>query len=697
MVPTDASSTSKSLPRVPRKRETTGPSVQKYDQHRKSQPQKGKVFDKRPRSRGQYFTSGKEDSKVEEEIPELGSVLGNGSKKVNLNHLLNFHYTPKDGANYKHGRCGPVLQGCQFIVKASGDYTRYLNDPDMLVDWDLVEQIRVQSSELLSCPICLSSPTAARMTRCGHIFCWPCMLHYLALADKSWRKCPICYEAVHRDDLKSVVALCHAEVSVGEVVSMRLMVRERGTLVAVPVEQGDHLSHASGPAVLEDVSVSSLYCKLLVASKSQVLDILQHEAAELQQRCREEEGTPEICFTEQALELLGQRQASMTTKVETVVTVRKEEPAASEPDSMPVEAQHASIVYESAFDNVVQEATGQEVTCASRNRYESVSSEGQESVDSASNNLLPTEVENITPEDLETPKMLQMTNSNSKNSKYFYFYQASDGQHLYLHSLNARMLEATYGSLEAAPLTLKARIAEKEAGSMTAELRHRLRYLQHLPVTCQFEVVELDLRHPVVSKEAMAQFQDQLEQRRRKRQRRAKEEKRREKRIIEDENKRLGRYPTPYIKIESHYQFPECGIAIPSPKSDQLPGGFDANVSSPSISEEFKDLHIDTSNSGPSFAQMLREGKMQPTPRRQPAPPVAATNSDGEPDPEGYVPAPSFSQSFGDAFALALEHAAASSTPNTETSRKETSSKSGKKKKIKQKLLFSTTMACSSK
>jgi hypothetical protein len=53
---------------------------------------------------------------------------------------------------------------------------------------------------------------------------------------------------------------------------------------------------------------------------------------------------------------------------------------------------------------------------------------------------------------------------------------------------------------------------------------------------------------------------DQLEQRRRKRQRRAKEERRREKRITEEENKRLGRYPTPRIKIESHHQFPECGI-----------------------------------------------------------------------------------------------------------------------------------------
>lgn len=38
--------------------------------------------------------------------------------------------------------------------------------------------------------------------------------------------------------------------------------------------------------------------------------------------------------------------------------------------------------------------------------------------------------------------------------KYFYFYQAADGQHLYLHAINARMLEHTYGSLEFGPKTI---------------------------------------------------------------------------------------------------------------------------------------------------------------------------------------------------------------------------------------------------
>lgn len=69
------------------------------------------------------------------------------------------------------------------------------------------------------------------------------------------------------------------------------------------------------------------------------------------------------------------------------------------------------------------------------------------------------------------------------------------------------MLEHTYGSLENCPNTLNGRILEKEGGSMTEELRRRLRYLQHLPVTCQFEVAEIQLRPPIINKETLDYFQ----------------------------------------------------------------------------------------------------------------------------------------------------------------------------------------------
>jgi hypothetical protein len=86
------------------------------------------------------------------------------------------------------------------------------------------------------------------------------------------------------------------------------------------------------------------------------------------------------------------------------------------------------------------------------------------------------------------------------------FCPARDGQQIYLHAVNVQMLEMTYGSLRDCPATLTGVIVEKEAGSMTTELRRRLRYLQHLPVTANFEVAEIQLAPPVITQETLDAF-----------------------------------------------------------------------------------------------------------------------------------------------------------------------------------------------
>lgn len=204
------------------------------------------IFDKRPRTRTsqiQNASNATDPSTGLDEFngheAELHSVFIPGSKKQNLNHLLNFHYMPRDrdlpifsrtGNNKSYTRkvkynkeqflqaklvlrikfliklCiqpfNLFFHSCQFVVKSDTDYAAYLASPDTLVQWNCIEQVHILSSEESKCPICLFPPVAAKMTRCGHVYCWPCILHYLALSDKTWRKCPICYESVHLEDLK---------------------------------------------------------------------------------------------------------------------------------------------------------------------------------------------------------------------------------------------------------------------------------------------------------------------------------------------------------------------------------------------------------------------------------------------------------------------------------------------------------------
>lgn len=153
-------------------------------------------------------------------------------------------------------------------------------------------------------------------------------------------------------------------------------------------------------------------------------------------------------------------------------------------------------------------------------------------------------------------------NASTTNDNYFYFYQSSDGQHLYLHSINVRMLQVMYGSLEHAPKSISGRILQKESCSMTEELRKRLKYLQHLPVTCQFDVVEIDLesKQPssIISDEVRTKFREELAQRQKNRQRRAREERKREKHIDRENERRIGKVIHTAINIDvtSVQQFP---------------------------------------------------------------------------------------------------------------------------------------------
>jgi len=138
------------------------------------------------------------------------------------------------------------------VVKEGFDYSPYLADPDLLVEWDYIEEIviklpkytwlwnisnknlnislkRLLQNQPPSCPICLSLPTAAQITRCGHVFCWPCMLHYLALSDDPWRKCPICFEAVHRRQLRSARFFApERNFQENSTVTLQLMRRDKG-------------------------------------------------------------------------------------------------------------------------------------------------------------------------------------------------------------------------------------------------------------------------------------------------------------------------------------------------------------------------------------------------------------------------------------------------------------------------------------
>jgi len=294
-----------------------------------------------------------------------------------------------------------------------------------------------------------------------------------------------------------------------------------------------------------------------------------------------------------------------------------------------------------------------------------------------------------------------LINANESDKKGFtFFYQAEDGQHIYLHNINVRMLLKEYSSLEFAPQTITAKLVEIERVSMTDVLRKRLRYLQHLPLTCEFNVVELDFSH-IVSKEILVQFEDEIKKRKQNRNRKARDERRREKRIEQEENRKLGKYPQATYNLSSTDQFPVYNpddfLSLSPPKEGLVEnaGLISDDLNSNNISEasvHYADTLPPEDKSIPttSFAQMLRVGpkNFSPVPKEtKPAVvgPVPAYRDRDSDDDEG-TPAPEFHQSFSDAIQAALNSVTLQdSSGNQNVSKK-------KKKGKKHQLLFTTSM-----
>lgn len=570
---------------------------------------------------------------------ESGSLFRSGGKKQNITHLLGDWWGPGPRGNAGRGRNFRGQHGsdrirrhsshvpkykkehylqanCQFVVLDGSDYSVYSSDPDLLVDWQKVEEVYLHVSEAPACPICLHPPTAAKVTRCGHIYCYPCVLHYLALSDKKWRSCPICFESVSKEELKSVVSIVHKDSNVGEEIELRLMRRQRETLLPVPAAlyKADICNE---PVRMINVTPATPYSKLLLASKDEVLSrIVNRERVSLETQLVVEGDQPEACFIQEALSLLESRFLSLKTiappKEGTVADV------ASQMENLSMSSPEESPSTDNSFFSDTSEGDHTNPTSPASGDDQTFDLPPPVMVSMAS----PAEEEaTVSVEDLDIS--LLQTENNAGQSAHgvpksaFYFYQAINGANIYMHALNVQMLVKEYGALENCPDTIKAKIVEKETTTMTEDLRQRLRYLRHLPVACSFDVVEIDLKNPIISEMTVSEFMDQVETRRRNRNKRSREERRVEKRVQVEEDRMMGRSrgAGPNFKIESQKLFPTF-IADSAPQA--VAGEAEEVVAeakapterseSPSA-ESLYSSSADTTGSGMSFAKMIKEGQ----------------------------------------------------------------------------------------
>lgn len=519
-------------------------------------------------------------------------------------------YHAVDKARYVHANY-------RFIVSPDRNYHAQAANADVHLDWDSVLQVLVSAqTQAASCPICLSTPVAPRMARCGHIFCLPCLIRYMhASSDDDtpvpekkarWKKCPICWDSIYSSETRPVRWFRGQEgdlpVEGGDVV-LRLVKREPGSTLALPRDGAEALGAGQDIPWYHVAEVAD-YARIMKGGEDYMISQYETEIEDLRQQAVEDE-------------LLFGDENTWTRKAISAINNAKEKlkGIGNPPD---VSRQPNKAAKEPAVESIASAVDTPEPTIPSTggSSAESVPESNTDTThplpESTSTPATSDEAEHLS-EALDNTKISPESNTKSKgkgrgkepqasqqSDQPYYFYQALP--QFYLSSLDIRILKAAFNEYADFPATILPRVEHISTGHMVDdELRKRVKYLGHLPYGCEVNFLECDWRDVVVP-EVLNRFRSETDRRRkRNREKEAREEKDRIRAEKEEEDKRWAAARRKRPSIGSASEAPFSAHDFQPLSSGHDPDLFDAGASSaspPRASSQFGAL-ASPSNSPP--------------------------------------------------------------------------------------------------
>eukprot|EP00008_Paramoeba_atlantica_P012122 CAMPEP_0201492886 /NCGR_PEP_ID=MMETSP0151_2-20130828/35162_1 /ASSEMBLY_ACC=CAM_ASM_000257 /TAXON_ID=200890 /ORGANISM="Paramoeba atlantica, Strain 621/1 / CCAP 1560/9" /LENGTH=678 /DNA_ID=CAMNT_0047879955 /DNA_START=31 /DNA_END=2067 /DNA_ORIENTATION=- len=411
---------------------------------------------------------------------------GGRKKELVPLHLLNFTSAPiveppRPSYKKKIAPSQPYIRekflqaNFRFIMKPDKDYSLMIRDPDLCPDWEDVQCLVMSSTTAYECPVCLGPPKIPRISRCGHIFCWACLLQYASLQGyKKWVRCPICFESLLLDQLKCT--RFDQKVTIENKVSFKLMKRPKSsTRIVAKNKYLDLKKELFFPASHSGAQ----FCRFTLSSEEFYRTLLAEDLSAVEAAIWT--ANSEQCESRPYLEEIRRQILEQITDI----------PSLPSPLSL-----NSTDIALSGDGTVGGE--GSNVVQASEmvvNDWEE--REGEEE-----------KQENISPK-LKNVKQ----EKEGRNDDFFYFYQSDDGQQAFLHPVCSRILQTEFGSLWKCPLELKdLRILEIDHLHQSDSTRRRYKFLSHIPITSPFSFVEVDLTE-VVSEETLKTFTVDLRKR----------------------------------------------------------------------------------------------------------------------------------------------------------------------------------------
>lgn len=337
------------------------------------------------------------------------------------------------------------------LIPKSGDETFF--------DWLSIEMVLVPEIENILCPICLDVPFVPRFTRCGHIYCLPCLLQYFQSNEpgsspeglgNNWRTCPVCSEPLHLKQLRPIKFCPVTEPKEGEIFHSILIKRPIGFINPIePFLPNDSLSTISPFQKLIRISSSFLVNEI-------ILPELSFLRSEVKRRKQGGEETLELSFNEASLKMIEDNLNMIVAK--------------SKNDKL-------SDTVSTLGNKVIKVSNKLNTSCTP----------------STQNNTLS----NV----LSPPQ--------SHPSNCYYYYQSRDGLNVFLHPLSMKILKYHFTSYELIPSHLSLPIIQLDRVIVNSSNRKRFKYLDHLSLGTQIILVEVDLKS-IVSESTLNFYKKEL-------------------------------------------------------------------------------------------------------------------------------------------------------------------------------------------
>ena len=429
----------------------------------------------------------------------------------------------------------------RFVVDPRGDYRKQVANADENLDWSsqVLQILASAQSQLDSCPICLSTPVAPRMAKCGHIFCLPCLIRYMHSTDDAgpvpekktrWKKCPICFDSMSLTDMRPVRWFRGQEAEApreGQDVVLRLVMRHPMRTIALPRDGAESLLRSEDVPWLNGAEVMD-YARIMKGGEDYMIESYDCEIEELLSQEKEDElmfGDESQWYKKAIRSVTEAKEKVRGIPNPPIVSQKLEERKVLRPPIRFAESSDGAGA--PAFDNIQHAAKSGE--SRPLNSTDISSRETQPSNSDSHSHLEPDHVRH-------RGKHFAKTHHPTEEPGV-YFYQAL--LNYYLAPLDVRILLSAFGEYSTFPSTILPRVERVVAGHIVDDdLRKRAKNLSHLPYGCEVNFLECDWSY-MVKPEVLEQFKSEIESRRKEHvEKDAREEKERLRAEREEDDKR---------------------------------------------------------------------------------------------------------------------------------------------------------------